>query len=118
MVSKALSEGQAAEQGRYGGVRWHGVTAEAPCQLQEKRKGGLQATWEGCCQSFSCLLNRLLHLGGCQTLRFSLNPLPSCHLYSFPASYQELNYRKEMEPQIRAAGTSSNNVAIWRFVVL
>lgn len=84
MVSKALSTDQAAEQGRCGRVRWHGVTAEAPRQLQEKEEGGLQATWEGRCQSFSSLLNRLLHLGGCQTLRFSLNPLPSCRFVFIP----------------------------------
>lgn len=71
MVSKALSAGQAAPQGRCGRVLWwHGLTTEVPYQLQEKRRGGLQATWEGGCQSFSSLLKRLLQLGGCQTLRF------------------------------------------------
>lgn len=67
MASQALSAGQVAEQGR---VLWHGVTTETPCQLPEKIRGGLQATWEGYCQSFSSPLNRLLQLGGCQTLRF------------------------------------------------
>lgn len=66
MASQALSTGQVAEQGR---VLWHGVTTETPRQLPEKRRGGLQA-WEGYCQSFSSPLNRLLQLGGCQTLRF------------------------------------------------
>lgn len=113
MVSKALSAGQAAEQGRRGRVRWHGVTAKAPCQLAGDLGGMLSVIflpvkqtpppgWVPEAQVFT--ESPACHL--------------SCHLYSFPASYQELNYRKEMEPQIRAAGTSSNNVAIWRFVVL
>lgn len=37
--------------------------------------------------------------------------------YSSPASYHELNYREEMEPQIRAAGTSNSNAAAWSFIL-
>lgn len=37
--------------------------------------------------------------------------------HSSPASYHELNYREEMEPQIRAAGTSNSSAAIWSFIL-
>lgn len=118
MASKARFTGQVAEQGRCGRVLWRGVTSEAPCPLQEKSREGLQATWEGRCQSFSSLLNRLLQLGGCQALRFLPESREALSFCIHPCLLPELNYRGEKEPQIRKAGTSSNNVAIWCFIVL
>lgn len=97
---------------------WHGVTAQPPCQLLEKSRGDLQVTWEGCCQSFSSLKQTPPAGWVPGTQVFPRIPCSLVVLYSFPASYHELNYREKMEPQVRAAGTSSNNVAIWGFIVL
>lgn len=70
-------------------------------------------TWEGCCQSFSSLLNRLLQLGGCQALRFfpeSPEALSFC-IHSLPATWSSITEKKWN------LKTSSDNVAVWCFIV-
>lgn len=71
----------------------------------------------GCCQWVSLPLTQNPPAGWLSgTQGFDVNPCSLVILYSSPASHHELNYREEMEPQIRAARMSNGSIAIWHFV--
>lgn len=67
MASQALSAGQVAEQGR---VLWHWGDYRDTLSAAGENTRGVGGDLGGILSVISLPLNRLLQLGGCQTLRF------------------------------------------------
>lgn len=109
-----------SKQGCRKGLPWRvlpcGELSEAPCQLPGSSGGGGHGDAGGC-QWVSLPLTQIPSAGWLSgTQGFDVNPCSLVILHSSPASHHELNYREEMEPQIRAARMSNGSIAIWHFV--